>query len=63
MILSSAAISCILINYLPQGPHNNIILFDFIPRHYVKFYVKVVTDDLAESRMWNVIMNILILNK
>ena len=42
---------------------NNIILFDFIPRHYVKFYVKVVTDDSAESRMLNVIMNILIINK
>ena len=42
---------------------NNIILFDFIPRHYVKFYVKVVTDDSTESRMWNVILNILILTK
>ena len=38
---------------------NNIILFDFIPRHYVK----VVTDDSAESRMLNVIMNILIITK
>ena len=42
---------------------NNIILFDFIPRHYVKFYAKVVTDDSAELRMLNVIMNILIINK
>ena len=42
---------------------NNIILFDFIPRHYVKFYAKVVTNDSAESRMSNVIMNILIINK
>ena len=42
---------------------NNIILFDFIPRHYVKFYVKVIIDDSAESRMWNVILNILILKK
>ena len=42
---------------------NNIILFDFIPRHYVKFYAKVVIDDSAESRMLNVIMNILIINK
>ena len=42
---------------------NNIILFDFILRHYIKFYVKVVTDDSTESRMWNVISNILILNK
>ena len=38
---------------------NNIILFDFFPRHYVK----VVTDDSAESRMLIVIMNILIINK
>ena len=37
---------------------NNIILFQFIPRHYVKFYVKVVIDDSTESRMLNVIMNI-----
>ena len=42
---------------------NNIILFDFIPRHYVKFYAKVGIDDSAESRMLNVIMNILIINK
>ena len=42
---------------------NNIILFDFIPRHYVKFYVKFVTDDSAELRMWNAILNILIINK
>ena len=42
---------------------NNIILFDFIPIHYVKFCVKVVIDDSAESRMLNVIMNILIINK
>ena len=42
---------------------NNIVLFDFIPIHYVKFYVKVVTDDSAESRILNVILNILILNK
>ena len=41
----------------------NIILFDFIPRHYVKFYGKVVIDDSADSRMLNVIMNILIINQ
>ena len=41
---------------------SNIILFDFIPRHYVKFYAKVVIDDSTESRMLNVIMNILIMN-
>ena len=37
---------------------NNIILFDFIPRHYVKFYAKVVIDESTELRMLNVIMNI-----
>ena len=53
---------CKLLSHAPIL-QNNIILFDFIPRHYVKFYVKVVTDDSAESRMLNVIMNILIINK
>ena len=42
---------------------NNIILFDFILGHNVKFYAKVVIDDSAESRMLNVIMNILIIKK
>ena len=42
---------------------NNISLFDFSPRNYVKFYAKVVINDSAESRMLNVIMNILIINK
>ena len=50
---------------MPHAPilKNNIILFDFIPRHYVKFYAKFVIDDSIESRMLNVIMNILIINK
>ena len=42
---------------------NNIILVAFIPRHYAKFYVKVITDDLANSSMLNVVINILIINK
>ena len=52
-----------LVCHMPQFFQIILSYFDFIPRNYVKFYAKVVTDDSAESRMWNVIMNILILNK
>ena len=48
---------------MPQFCKIILSYFDFIPRPYVKFYVKVVVDELGESRMWNVILNILILNK
>ena len=50
-MLSHAPIFQIILSYLI-----------FIPRHYVKFYAKVVIDDSTESRMLNVIMNILIMN-
>ena len=44
---------------MPQFCKIILSYFDFILRHYVK----VVTDESVELRMWNVILNILILNK
>ena len=50
-------------SHAPILQKNNIIIMDFISRQYVKFYAKDVIDDSAESRMLNVILNILIINK
>ena len=49
--------------HMPQFFKIMLYYFDLIPRHYVKFNAKLKLMTQQSQKIWNVILNILFLNK